>query len=109
MRGIARMRLAARRKTTPGGPRWLVAAAFAAVALSWVGAAPADDPEVPERYISVDEARKLLEPARHTLFVDVRDREQFDDLHIRGARNVPLTELPKRLAEVPRQQSLVLY
>jgi len=96
-------------KATPARARWLLAAALTAVALTWVGAAPADDPEVPEKYVSVDEAHKLVDPARRTLFVDVRDREQFDDLHIRGARNVPLTELPKRLAELPRQQSLVLY
>jgi len=91
------------------GPRWAIAVALAVAAFSWAGAAPADDPEVPEKYISVDEARKLLEPARRTIFVDVRDPEQFADLHIRGARNVPLTELPKRLAEVPRDQSVVLY
>ena len=89
--------------------RGLLAALLTAVALSWVGAAPAGDPEVPEKYISVDEARKLLEPSRRTVFVDVRDAEQFSELHIQGARNVPLTELPKRLAELPRQQSLVLY
>lgn len=93
----------------PARARWLVAAGLAALAVAWVGAAPAGDPEVPEKYISVDEARKLLDPQQRTLFVDVRDAEQFDDLHIRGARNVPLTELPKRLAELPRQQSLVLY
>lgn len=89
--------------------RWLVAAALTAVAFSWAGAAPAGDPEVPEKYISVDEARKLLDPPKRAVFIDVRDPEQFGELHIRGARNVPLTELPKRLAEIPRQQSLVLY
>ena len=89
--------------------RWALTAVLTAIAFSWAGAAPAGDPEVPEKYISVDEARKLLDPARRTVFIDVRDSEQFDELHIRGARNVPLTEMPKRLAEIPRQQSLVLY
>jgi Rhodanese-like domain len=94
--------------TAPGFP-WLVALVLTAAAFAWAGAAPAGDPEVPEKYMSVDEARKLLDPARSTLFIDVRDRQQFGELHIRGARNVPLTEMPKRLAEIPRQQSVVLY
>ena len=93
----------------PWSSRWVIAVALAVLAFSWAGAAPAGDPEVPEKYISVDEASKLLDPAKRTVFIDVRDAEQFGELHIRGARNVPLTELPKRLAEIPRQPSLVLY
>ena len=36
--------------------RWL-AASLVAVALLWVAPAPADDPEVPEKYVSVDQAK----------------------------------------------------
>jgi rhodanese-related sulfurtransferase len=86
-----------------------VSALLAATAFSWAGAAPGGDPEVPERYISVDEARKLADTARRPIFVDVREPAQFAELHIRGARNVPLTELPKRVAEIPREPTVVLY
>ena len=89
--------------------RWLAAALLAAVAFSSAGAAPAGDPEVPERYVSVDEARKLADTSRRPIFVDVREPAQFAELHIRGARNVPLTELPKRLAEIPREPTVLLY
>jgi rhodanese-related sulfurtransferase len=89
--------------------RWLVSALLAATAFSWAGAAPAGDPEVPERYISVDEARKLADTAPRPIFVDVREPAQFAELHIRGARNVPLTELPKRVAEIPREPTVLLY
>jgi rhodanese-related sulfurtransferase len=82
-------------------------AAIAAVA--WLGAAPAGDPEVPERYISVDEAKALVDMRRRVVFVDVRSKEQFDELHIQGARSVPLRDLPRRLDEVPRQEFVVLY
>jgi hypothetical protein len=87
--------------------RWLLSALLA-VAFSWAGAAPAGDPEVPERYLSVDDAHKLAGTVR-PIFVDVREPGQFAELHIRGARNVPLTELPKRLAEIPREPTVVLY
>ena len=84
-------------------------------ALSFVGVllaatvAPAGDPEVPERYVSVDDAKAMIDAGKRVVFIDVRVREQFDELHIRGARNIPLRELPRRLAEVPRQDTVTLY
>jgi 3-mercaptopyruvate sulfurtransferase SseA len=98
-----------RRAIGAGMTRWLIALAVTALAFSWAGAAPAGDPEVPEKYMSVDEVKKLLDEKRRVVFVDVRSREQFDERHIRGARNVPLTDLPKRLAEIPRGDLVVLY
>jgi rhodanese-related sulfurtransferase len=71
--------------------------------------APAGDPEVPEKYVSVDEAKAMLDAGKRIVFIDVREREQFDDLHILGARNIPLRELPRRLAEVSRQETVTLY
>lgn len=91
------------------GARWLAAALLAGVAFSSAGAAPAGDPEIPEKYVSVDEARKLSDTPRKPIFVDVREPGQFAELHIRGARNVPLTDLPKRLAEIPREPAVLLY
>jgi hypothetical protein len=78
-------------------------------ALVWLGAAPAGDPEVPEKYMSVDEVKALLDLGKRVVLIDVRSREQFDELHIQGARNVPLRDLPRRLGEVPRQDFVVLY
>ena len=85
-------------------PVFLVAAG-----LSWVSPAPAGDPEVPERYIKVAEVRALLDQKKPVTLIDVRDKEQYDELHIRGARNIPLQELPRRLAEVSKQDFVVLY
>lgn len=87
----------------------LVAACLVAVALSWVSPAPADDPEVPEKYMSVDEVNALLQQKKPVTFIDVRPKDQFDELHIRGARHIPLTELPRRLAGLSKQDLLVLY
>jgi rhodanese-related sulfurtransferase len=80
-----------------------------ALLVGWVGAAPAGDPEAPERYMKVTEVKALLDQKKRLLFVDVRPREQFDELHIRGAVNIPLRELPQRLQEVPRRDLVVLY
>src|SRR5262249_33173488 len=62
----------------------LLTVCLVALAVFWVSPAPADDPEVPEKYLSVDEANALLEQKKPVTFIDVRPKEQFDDLHIRG-------------------------
>ena len=89
--------------------RRLVSVLLAAAALVWASAAPADDPEVPEKYMSVNEVKALLDQKKPVTFIDVRPKEQYDEVHIRGARSVPLRDIPGRLAEISRQDFLVLY
>jgi rhodanese-related sulfurtransferase len=89
--------------------RWLLPVGLAAILLTGVTAAPADDPEVPERYIKVDAVKARLDQKKPVVFIDVRPKEQYDATHIRGALSIPLRELPHRLAEVPRTDVLVLY
>lgn len=87
----------------------LFTACLIAVALFWVSPAPADDPEVPEKYMSVDEVNARLQQKKPVTFIDVRPKGQFDELHIRGAKHIPLTDLPSRLASVSKKDFLVLY
>jgi hypothetical protein len=89
--------------------RRLVSVLLAAAALVWASAAPADDPEVPEKYMSVDQVKALLDQKKPVTFIDVRPKEQYDEVHIRGARSVPLHDVRSRLAEISRQDFLVLY
>lgn len=89
--------------------RRLAAIVLLAAVMAWAAPAPADNPQVPEKFISVDEAKALLDKRERLTFIDVRDRSQFDDLHIKGAINIPLGVLPARLAEVPRTNRVILY
>jgi phage shock protein E len=41
--------------------------------------------------------------------VDVRSPDEFRDGAYQGAVNIPLHELPRRLAEIPRDRPVVLY
>lgn len=43
------------------------------------------------------------------LLVDVRDRESYESEHIKGAVNIPLEDLPKRLRELPKDKTIVCY
>jgi rhodanese-related sulfurtransferase len=56
-------------------------------------------------------ARELMQRAKKGLVtvLDVRPHEEFAAGHIRGAINVPVTELRKRLNEIPRGQEVVAY
>jgi len=84
-------------------------AAFVFACAFWTSPAPAGDPDVPEKYMSVDEVKALLDQKKRVAFIDVRPKEQFDELHIKGARSIPLRELPSRLADVSKQDLAVLY
>ena len=80
-----------------------------ATTILWAVPAPADDPEVPEKYLSVDEAKALVDKRQRIVFIDVREKPQYDDLHIKGAINIPLEDMRGRLREIPRRELLVLY
>ena len=87
----------------------LVTILLLASAMAWAAPAPAGNPDVPEKFISVDAAKALVDRRQPILFIDVREKPQYDDLHIKGAVNIPLGVLPARLAEVPRTDFVVLY
>jgi rhodanese-related sulfurtransferase len=89
--------------------RTMVGAVAAALLLLWVAVAPAGDAEVPERYMKVDDVKALLDQGRAMTFIDVRPREQFDKLHITGAKSVPLPEVAGRLDDIPREDLVVVY
>ena len=89
--------------------KWFSPVALAVAVLAGVTVAPAGDPDVPEKYIKVDEVKTRLDQKTPLTFIDVRPREQYDQSHIRGAVSIPLRELPNRLAEVPRSRAVVLY
>ena len=89
-------------------PRLVVILLLASV-MVWAAPAPADNPPVPEKFISVDQAKALLDKRERITFVDVREKSQYDDLHIKGAINIPLGVLPARLADVPRTNRVILY
>lgn len=60
----------------------------------------------PDR-IDGDAAREHL--AEGALLVDVRTRAEFAAGHLEGARNMPLSELPRRLDELGAEQVVVVY
>ena len=60
------------------------------------------------RRISRDEAVKLVKEKK-AIFVDVRAKESYDAGHIKGAINIPESELSKRLKEIPPKRMIITY
>jgi rhodanese-related sulfurtransferase len=69
--------------------------------------------------VSAEEARGLLAPtatapaaatapAGRPVLLDVRNVNEFEASHVRGAINVPVDELRWRLAEIPRDRPLIV-
>ncbi|MGH7332184.1 MAG: rhodanese-like domain-containing protein [Candidatus Rokuibacteriota bacterium] len=60
-------------------------------------------------FIAADDLRAQQASGRQITLVDVRTAQEFQDARIKGAVNVPLTELERRFKEIPRQGLVVLY
>jgi len=54
------------------------------------------------------ELLKRVESGR-AVVIDVRPLQEYDAGHIRGAKSIPLDELPKRIGELPRDREVVAY
>jgi rhodanese-related sulfurtransferase len=57
--------------------------------------------------ISVEQAAARYEAGAFML--DVRQPEEWEEMHIPGATLIPLGELPQRLGELPHDQEIVVY
>jgi hydroxyacylglutathione hydrolase len=69
--------------------------------------AASDDATATTQQVDARTAGRLAENG--TLLVDVRERSEYDDGHVPGARHIPYEQLEQRLDEVPRAQTLVVY
>lgn len=63
-------------------------------------------PDVPE--LDVDEFARWRDAGRPHVLLDVRLAQELAVHALDGALHVPMHELPRRLAEVPRDQTIVV-
>jgi len=58
--------------------------------------------------IQAEELKKLVDKGE-AVIVDVRHKSAWDMGHIEGALHIPLTELPGRLKELPKDKLIACY
>lgn len=85
----------------------IVTAVTAAVLLGF--AAPAAIPEGPINFIKVAELKTLLEQGRRVDVMDVRHWESYVEMHIKGARSMPLRVLEARAPKEISKTGLVVF
>jgi hypothetical protein len=90
-------------------PRRAPLAALLTGALVLVGAAPAAPPDYPVAFIKVDELKALLDARTRVDVIDVRSWNAYVDLHIRGARSMPLRSVAGRAHEISKTGPVVFY
>jgi rhodanese-related sulfurtransferase len=72
-------------------------------------AAPAAEPDYPVSFISVDELKAALDRGVKADVIDVRHQEAYVDMHITGARSMPLPSVPARAREIRKSGLVVFY
>ena len=78
-------------------------------AILLLGAAPAAPPESPVSFIQVDELKALLDRRVRADIIDVRHWPQYVEMHIKGARSMPLRAVPDRAGEITKTGLVVFY
>jgi protein-disulfide isomerase/rhodanese-related sulfurtransferase/uncharacterized membrane protein len=59
--------------------------------------------------IDTAQAHQIFQEGAKALFVDVRSPADFQKARIRGAINIPLSQLENRLSQLPKDRNIVLY
>lgn len=67
---------------------------------------PAD---VTPEFIGIDQLIADIKASAKPLLIDVRTKEEFDEVHILGAQSAPLAEFKEYLPSIPRDKPVVLY
>jgi NADPH-dependent 2,4-dienoyl-CoA reductase/sulfur reductase-like enzyme len=59
------------------------------------------------KQVNVDKVRELAE--NNSMIIDVRETDEYESAHIKGAINIPLSELRERFDEIPRDKPVYLH
>jgi len=72
-------------------------------------AGQAAPPEYPVTFVSVDELKKTLDRGVKADIIDVRTWDAYAEMHIKGARSIPLRAVPERAREISKTGFVVFY
>lgn len=59
--------------------------------------------------VSAEELHELLQQADKPLIIDVRKKSSYEEGHVPGAVNIPLSQLENELANLPKDRPIVTY
>jgi rhodanese-related sulfurtransferase len=59
--------------------------------------------------IVADRLKLLLDSGEKFILIDLRPTKEFQEKRLAGSRSIPVTELEKRLGEIPKSGRVVVY
>jgi rhodanese-related sulfurtransferase len=74
-----------------------------------LGAAPAAPPDLPVNFISVDELKAMVDRGTRVDIIDVRAWDAYQEMHIKGARSIPVRAVETRAGEISKTGNVVFY
>jgi rhodanese-related sulfurtransferase len=74
-----------------------------------LGAAPAAPPDAPVNFIKADELKQLLDKGTRSDIIDVRTWDAYVEMHIKGARSIPIRAVEARATEISKTGLVVFY
>ena len=74
-----------------------------------LGAAPAAPPDLPVNFISVDELKAMVDRGARVDIIDVRAWDAYQEMHIKGARSIPVRAVETRAGEISKTGNVVFY
>lgn len=105
---MSRKKISAQQPKNSRFPWWLIIVAIALLAgtaILLTNTPPVASRALPLE-ISVAQAAQLREQGAFVL--DVRQPEEWNELHVPGATLIPLDQLPQRVSEVPKDKEIVV-
>jgi 3-mercaptopyruvate sulfurtransferase SseA len=60
-------------------------------------------------FIYLSQLTDEITAGKKPLIVDVRSKEEYSEVHIKGSISIPLDDVPNRLTEFPKNRLIVLY
>jgi rhodanese-related sulfurtransferase len=59
--------------------------------------------------LSADEFSRQMGNEEHKILIDVREHKEYKAGYIPGAVNIPLSQLKRRMTEIPKDKQVYLY
>lgn len=59
--------------------------------------------------ISPEHTKELMDKSKDVFVLDVRTKEEYDEVHLKGACLIPIQELEQNLGKIPKDKKVIVH
>ncbi len=67
------------------------------------------EPQTQMKNISAKEAKELIEKENDVFILDVRTKDEYNEVHIKDANLIPIQELEQNIDKIPKDKKIVVH